>query len=295
MALRRATNRWCFLGNAVLGVWLAVLTALLVLCHTNTLHSIDKLDATLDNLTDVFDPLANCCDELHNCTCQDVPGLSVECWDANTNTPQILSGVAPANDTLFVVCTPGNTTIDGTTNWQTGDYLQWVPEEFAWLANRAAGGTGVAIDRFNLNWTCDIWETPTVEAAVTMLEIMTDWYIVHVEGVVQNSSMAGQCNITSSPMPTQYQYNNSFPDSDRRIVFTVGFREDFGPTPGVITEFGLAILDDRWTIWNFIPQQNRDLQIPFVANASGEPVGFWSFDRLYTTNPVAVAPFDPNA
>lgn len=48
-------------------------------------------------------------------------------WDANTNTPAIpvaTPGTSGNADFYYYVGTAGNTTIDGTTNWQVGDFIQ---------------------------------------------------------------------------------------------------------------------------------------------------------------------------
>lgn len=48
-------------------------------------------------------------------------------WDANTNTPPIPAatpGTSGNADFYYYVGTAGNTTIDGTTNWQVGDFIQ---------------------------------------------------------------------------------------------------------------------------------------------------------------------------
>ena len=43
-------------------------------------------------------------------------------WDANTNTPALASGVGSQND-YYIVSVPGNTNLDGITDWQINDWL----------------------------------------------------------------------------------------------------------------------------------------------------------------------------
>lgn len=52
-----------------------------------------------------------------------VGGLMYEgTWDASTNTPTITSGVG-VDGTFYIVSVAGNTTIDGLTDWQVGDWI----------------------------------------------------------------------------------------------------------------------------------------------------------------------------
>jgi hypothetical protein len=284
-AIRNMTNTACFIINFLLAVWLVIITIIFILCHIDLVSDIDKLEDTLENLTNITDGFANCCSELpNNCSCNGIPGLSVLCWDANTNTPTLSSGVPPDTDVLYVVCTPGSTLLDGNNDWESGDYVRYVYEEMAWLQNKAKSTTGIAIDTFSLNWTCSLWPTNPIESSVSMLEVDTNWYIIHVEGIVQNSTTNGTCVITSSDMPSQYMFNNTYPAFDIRSDLTTA-QITIGDV--ITKKAGVAALDSSWTIYY------TDALDPFYTNGSGIPIGFYSFDRLYTTDPVEVTPYSP--
>jgi hypothetical protein len=58
----------------------------------------------------------------------------IGCWDANTNTPIILSSVGNDRD-AYLVCTGGITTIDGEDDWERGDLLIFIESQGAWIKN----------------------------------------------------------------------------------------------------------------------------------------------------------------
>jgi len=284
-AVEYITNWWCAGFNAILAVWLIIITIMLVLCQISTRGDINALEDTLANLTNVTDGLAQCCQELENltCTCIEVQGLEVLCWDANTNTPTITSGVASSGIILYVVCTPGNTLIDGHSDWDEGDYLIFVEEEMKWLQNKAASSTGLVVSSYNLTWTCDLWPSD-LNSTATQVMIAQDWYIVVVQGVGTNATGAGNCTIVSSTVPGPYQYNNTFPVEDRRIVAANIENQDF---PNQTTVAGVAGLTDVWTVY-----ADKHLSL-FITTAGGPIIGFESFSRVYTTAPPKVIPFKP--
>jgi len=59
------------------------------------------------------------------------------CWDANSNTPTLASGIG-TNGNMYIVCVAGNTTLDSQTNWMDGNVLIFVGDSGAWV--RVVGG-----------------------------------------------------------------------------------------------------------------------------------------------------------
>lgn len=88
---------------------------------------------------------------------QDEPldGQNLGGWNADTNDPVITSGSGTIGD-YYRVDVPGNTTIDGITSWQSGQYLRfdgtwkrfapifYETETTAFIVNRDTGLTGSA-------------------------------------------------------------------------------------------------------------------------------------------------------
>lgn len=279
-------NSLCVIGNIILATWLVVLTIVLILCHINILSSIDKLEDTLEDYEEIVDGFSTCCADLPTeCPCTNISGLEVLCWDANTNTPMLISGMPPLETVLYVVCTPGNTLLDGVSDWELGDYVRFVEEEFAWLQNKARGGTGIVVDTFALNWTCSLWAN-SVEGNVSIIELDENWYLATVQGVVETATSTGQCIITSSPMPPQYQFNGTFPEYDARESWGISVGNSGGMP--ILREKGVLItLDNIWTVYGgaFIGQ--------FFIEFTGFPLGFRSFDRVFSTDPEQQTPFVP--
>lgn len=291
-SVRKATNLACMLINFTLGTWVVIITIILILCQVDTRQNISDLKHTFKNFSNITDTFSDCCDLLPD-TCICAPGLSVECWDANTNTPTVISGISPGKNVLYVVCTAGNTNIDNNTNWEVGDYLRYVEDEGSWFQNKASTGTGITMDTFAVNWTCALWPVSPIEANVSVFEFDTNWFYLFAEGVVQNSIGAGNCSIKSSEIPSAYQFNNTNPAVDRRINSGVGNITLI--TPIAISEKYPAIVDLSTIFEVYLPTQPMTTYTldQFVAVGAGEPIGFYNFDRVYTTAPAEVTPFSP--
>lgn len=56
------------------------------------------------------------------------------CWYANTNTPPVMNSTG-LNGQFYIVCEPGNTTIDGISDWDNGDFLIFEGNLEVWLKN----------------------------------------------------------------------------------------------------------------------------------------------------------------
>jgi len=149
---------WCALGWIVI-TWMTILTILVAMIGVKYPADVDTLSSEdLEFMDDAFTRLSNITagvDESleyfeDNEACIEGlcgPNSTVEprifdsvrdrgCWDAATNTPTLFSGVGTPGD-LYLVCTAGNTTIDGTSSWEANDLLlftedttngdRWVP------------------------------------------------------------------------------------------------------------------------------------------------------------------------
>ena len=84
-------------------------------------------------------------------------GLSYQgTWNANTNTPNLASGVG-TNGYYYIVATAGSTNLDGITDWQIGDWLMfngtvWQKIDQSNLVTSVNGQTGaVSLTTTNIN------------------------------------------------------------------------------------------------------------------------------------------------
>jgi len=236
MKLRRASrpvSLWmCALMGALLGVWLVILTVLFGLLLPRDIRRLNTLEDEYTELEDLVAPVVECCEEIDptNCTCF-APGTTVECWDASSNTPTIMSGVPPSGDDLailYIVCTPGNTTVDGVSDWDSGDYIRWVPDAGAWFQNKASA-SGVTVETIDFNWTCTSWDTwgsSTVPATMTIWTLEDQYFMLYVDGVGPppcpegtNVTALPRCTLFSDPpLPAQYQRDDSNPHYERRFL-----------------------------------------------------------------------------
>jgi hypothetical protein len=211
----RASGLWlCAVLNAILGVWLVILTILFALFFVNDQSQLFSLEHSYEDLNTELDPIIECCEanDPTNCTCY-APGTTVECWDASTNTPNITSGVPPSGDDLailYIVCVAGNTTVDGHSDWELGDYIRWVEDNSTWSQNKAQG-TGLPKDVIYFNWTCSSWVDPQ-PANMTVWELVPDWYMIYVTGVNTPTCINGStpyCVPESPDLPAYLQMVNT--------------------------------------------------------------------------------------
>lgn len=93
-----------------------------------------------ENITDVVDGFRPCLDEL--CDSENFPRIldaviCKGCWDANTNTPVLVSSVCEVGD-LYTVCVAGNTLLQGHNDWEVGDFIKCLevsPGVVQWIKN----------------------------------------------------------------------------------------------------------------------------------------------------------------
>lgn len=105
---------------------------------------VNKLDHRFEKVKNATDTYVSCCEKRigFNCTCF-VPGVNVSCWNAETNDPEVLSGVPPETEgILYITCQAGSTEVDGYSNWEFGDYLLYVEDAGQWFQNKAESGSG---------------------------------------------------------------------------------------------------------------------------------------------------------
>jgi len=61
----------------------------------------------------------------------------LDCWNANTNSPTLMSSVGETND-QYVVCVPGSTILNGISNWNPFDLLLYFDDLFAWVKTQGS-------------------------------------------------------------------------------------------------------------------------------------------------------------
>jgi hypothetical protein len=270
----------------VFGIWILTITIILSLLTANVRSDINKLDCKFDNLTEIVDGFATCCEDLPtNCTCPEV--VVATCWDADTNTPELLNSTEPEDiHTLYIVCTPGNTTLDGFSDWEYGDYAQFL--NGTWFQNKATGSIGLPHVTITANWTCSL--TPEVlQSEINIWALGEDWFWMHVEGVFfENVTVGGNCTIDSTALPTAFQMNTSLVPSYSSP--DISFRDSFGAQASDGNRAGVGIFTDAWSIY-----QDADSEAPFFgpvpffgpnSPSNNVTIGFYSFDITYTPNPL---------
>lgn len=144
---------WCGTLGIIL-IWFLVITIVFGLllwdAHTQLQDIEDDLkklkktaeenEMCCENVTDTVAGFRPCLDEY--CDPANFPRLldaviCKGCWNADTNTPLIVSGVGTNGD-LYYVCVPGSTSIEGVTDWKYGDTLKFIqdtPLGPVWIKN----------------------------------------------------------------------------------------------------------------------------------------------------------------
>jgi hypothetical protein len=269
--------------STIIAIALVIITIIFSVFYANNNSALGELSEGYDDLLDEIEPIVECCStNVTNCTCSG-PGTTVECWDASTNTPNITSGVPP-NGTdlaiLYIVCTPGNTTVDGKSDWELGDYVRWVPDDSKWYQNKAMGQP-IEMETFNFNWTCSTWVFD-VPGQMIIWTLAPDMYMIHVSGAYSPISTVQGCNAGTTPpcvlqtpdLPVQYQTS-----SDNEISFTIGtfFDREIIPFKAKLTTnlvVGTSIqINGTYTIIGCTP-----------PGEPSEPVGFDYVEFVYTTD-----------
>ncbi len=119
-------------------------------------EQVDGIKANVSTLAQLDESIIGCVEEI----CADFPeGLKavnlIGCWDANTNTPPIVSSTGNGND-AYIVCVGGGTTINGQDDWERGDWLVFIASEGVWIKN-----DGSPTLNFQGCWDADS-NTPTI-------------------------------------------------------------------------------------------------------------------------------------
>lgn len=193
-------------------VWLLIVTILLGVLFNNSRNSINHIEQKFSVLNSTNNEYLACCSEgiaTENCTCL-LPGSEVSCWNAKDNVPMLQSGVPPATDgILYVVCQPGDndTTLDGNSRFDIGDYVLFVPDSGKWFVNKAMGGSGFFFQTFSDSLSCPEAGDPN---PITFTAVMIDpfSYWITFESTQRSffsRSMAEFCFFDSGPLITPLQ------------------------------------------------------------------------------------------
>jgi hypothetical protein len=125
---------------------------------------------------------------------------------------------------LYIVCVPGNTTVDGHSDWDLGDYVRWVEDNSTWYQNKAQK-KGLPKDVIYFNWTCSSWVDPQ-PANMTVWELATDWYMIYVTGVYTPTCMDGStpyCVPESPDLPAYLQVANTTIEDRLQLGINIDF------------------------------------------------------------------------
>ena len=124
---RRAV--WGSLGLLLL--WMFVITLLYgLLLHANRNRiqefkdEVVEIEECCEDFDALKDDIAECipaCRQTLNNTRELVFGRG--CWNANTNTPTLATGVCDPNEE-YVICTPGSTTLEEHNTWEIGNVIK---------------------------------------------------------------------------------------------------------------------------------------------------------------------------
>lgn len=213
-----------------IGVWLLVITIVYFLLCGRAEDTIGDIKKIRDNITMwLEDVIIPCCTNIEvNCTCDNVINGTVSCWNAATNNPVLQSGIG--NETqLYVTCEPGNTTLDGYTDWGYGDYgrftngVWWQNEaqlgispfehESYTLVLNATSSSGVVPAVAFTNWTVDLF-------------ILEDWVILHMPFAKFVSSISEANCSAATPLcfyTSDYYVSSSALPANRRPFQTTPF------------------------------------------------------------------------
>ena len=139
----RMALAWCALAWIAI-IWLILLTLLVSLIagkytddvstlSNDDMHNMEIAFSELVNITNVVDEQLLYLNEHQPCIdglCGSTPVapdiydslVDLKCWNANTNSPALSSGNGTAGDS-YIVCTAGNTSLDGHSTWYVDDFL----------------------------------------------------------------------------------------------------------------------------------------------------------------------------
>lgn len=151
-----------------------------------------------------------------------VGGLSYQgTWNANTNTPNLASGVG-TNGYYYIVATAGSTNLDGITDWQIGDWLMfngtvWQKIDQSNLVVSVNGQTGaVTLTSTNISEGTNLYYTDA--RARNALSAGTGISYNSSTGQITNASpdqtvaLTGGTGISTSGTYPNFTITNSAPD-----------------------------------------------------------------------------------
>lgn len=288
-------------------LWLLIISIVYFYQYTNLRSDLQPLCDIIDNYEQlILVDYAQCCNFSTNpddCACNGT-ARSVKCWDANTNDPMLQSGIPPTiPNVLFVVCTPGATTLNGISIWNLGDYA-WFDEDLGtWMKNEASGGSSLLSETFTLN----IYPRETTVPGKTVLlppydenvavgSINVTVYTISAEAphyVLYSSGFdilwSSASSFETDPLPPQYQFNVSNRDAQSYRSLFSGFLGSFD-IAGPVEEIYVTIdLSQTLRIANGVPGD------PIVCIFNDEiqetervPITFANFFFSYTTTPIEI-------
>jgi len=211
----------------------------------------------------------------------------VECWDASTNTPNITSGVPP-DDTdiaiLYIVCTPGNTTVDGKSDWELGDYVRWVPDDSMWYQNKAMGKP-IEMETFYFNWTCSTWVFE-VPAVMHIWTLAPNWYMLQVSGAYAPEPALFGCGPVQNPrcvlhtpdLPIQYQTTS---DVETHLLSSINRRTSLSTT---IAQYKAKLTTDLVVGNGLLTNNTYFIEGCGISAEPSIAVGFDYVEFVYTTD-----------
>ena len=123
-------------------------------------------------------------------------------WNANTNTPTLVSGTGTKNN-YYVVSVAGTTTLDGISSWSVGDWaifngtvwekvLGGTTESFANIAVTTASGYMFA------NGTSNVTAQPNIPVANVTGAVPNTVYIIAGTGLTGGGSLTGNVTLNAS-------------------------------------------------------------------------------------------------
>jgi hypothetical protein len=262
----------CRSSTVILLLWLIIITVLFGILRANNASDIKILKKEYLNLSEVVQEIVECCDDFPpECNCT-APGTDVVCWDADANIPPLMSGVAPDdNETLYIVCNPGNTSLDNNTEWELGDYARFLNDTGTWFQNRALGTGALPHISTTIDWTCSLWTPQTQNSTLDIFTVQDGWYRIQIGGLrpdPQGCSVGvDECNITSAALP-------SFLQLTEEELFLLVVR---GPEN---IQTSMLQLGSNMIIYHDIERN------PFECSSiEGQSVGFFPADFLYNVPP----------
>lgn len=147
-------------------------------------------------------------------------------WNATTNSPTLTSGIGTEGD-YYVVGTAGNTTLDGNTDWQVGDYLffsggAWRKIDNTDLVTSVNGQTGtVVLTTTNIAEGSNLYFTD--ERAQDAVGAMVDATLVYVDATpsLGRAAITGDIAIASGSNASVLATVNSNVGTFTNATFTV--------------------------------------------------------------------------